>query len=434
MQNIELAANAARKKFIGRMMVVFLGVMILLTFFSNTINNFSLPRVKVEQPASGALVKEINGKGIIEAKEPVEIFVDSESNKRVQEVKVKAGDKVKMGQELVLFEKQDVTEQLRELQISYERKKIALERKMEETAPGSFITQERSIEQASDKVEKGQKDLESKRKLFEAGAASMEEVKTLEKNLEDAARELSQKIQDLSIARENEEKRLRNVQRDIKDGQYDLQLQEIAIEKLKKDKDFVNVITAPFEGIVNAVTITKGTYINNSKSLCTLADTSKGFEFKASIDEENARYVTVGDLVDVSLKSLSGKRLRGKIVEITDSQVQKGEKKELRVEIPQDGISGGESGEIYVSKKTKFYDILVPNSAVVDEGENSYVYVLKEKKGPLGNEFYIQKAAVSTDDSDNLKTAILNGLSRNERVIVNSDKQIADGSRVMIEK
>jgi HlyD family secretion protein len=58
--------------------------------------------------------------------------------------------------------------------------------------------------------------------------------------------------------------------------------------------------------------------------------------------------------------------------------------------------------------------------------------VLKERKGALGNEFYVQKVSVSTGDSDNIKTAVLNGISPMDKVVSDSDKSISDGARVML--
>lgn len=68
MGNEAIAGDVQRKKLIGKLSLLFLMTMIGLTFFSNTINNFALPRVQTVRPASGALIKEIFGEGTVEVK------------------------------------------------------------------------------------------------------------------------------------------------------------------------------------------------------------------------------------------------------------------------------------------------------------------------------------------------------------------------------
>ena len=49
--------------------IIFLAVMLVLTFFSNTIMNASLPEAAVQYVQSGAITTQIRGNGTITAKE-----------------------------------------------------------------------------------------------------------------------------------------------------------------------------------------------------------------------------------------------------------------------------------------------------------------------------------------------------------------------------
>ena len=88
----ELIDYARRKKLTGKLLTIFIVMMALLTFFSNTINNFTLPRITVDTAESGALIKEISGKGTITANSIFEQFIDTGNNLLVKNVNVKLND------------------------------------------------------------------------------------------------------------------------------------------------------------------------------------------------------------------------------------------------------------------------------------------------------------------------------------------------------
>ena len=73
--------------------------MLLLTFFSNTIMNYSLAEVETAYAESGTLTTKIRGEGYVEAREPVDVSCKKE--REILKILVKEGDKVKKGQ--VLF-------------------------------------------------------------------------------------------------------------------------------------------------------------------------------------------------------------------------------------------------------------------------------------------------------------------------------------------
>ena len=75
--------------------IIFLAVMLVLTFFSNTIMNASLPEAAVQYVQSGAITTQIRGTGTISAKETYE--VKTSTSRKVQSVLVSRGQQVKVG-------------------------------------------------------------------------------------------------------------------------------------------------------------------------------------------------------------------------------------------------------------------------------------------------------------------------------------------------
>ncbi len=108
--------------------IIFLAVMLVLTFFSNTIMNASLPEAAVQYVQSGAITTQIRGSGSISAKETYEVKTDT--SRKVQSVLVSRGQEVKVGDVLVILaagegsELKDLQTQLDDAQYSYQQKLI----------------------------------------------------------------------------------------------------------------------------------------------------------------------------------------------------------------------------------------------------------------------------------------------------------------------
>ncbi len=88
-----------RREWVKNAIIIFLAVMLLLTFFSNTIMNRSLPVVSSQYPKSGTITAKIRGTGTVSSNEVYNVTVDQ--TREVQAVAVRQGDTVVAGQ--VLF-------------------------------------------------------------------------------------------------------------------------------------------------------------------------------------------------------------------------------------------------------------------------------------------------------------------------------------------
>lgn len=90
-----------RKKIIGKIAVIFLIVVLLLTFFSKTINNLLLAEVECTSPYSGTLDKGSDEMGTI-SKESASIY--SRGNWKIEKLNVTAGSYVKIGDVLAVID------------------------------------------------------------------------------------------------------------------------------------------------------------------------------------------------------------------------------------------------------------------------------------------------------------------------------------------
>ncbi len=385
MPNQAIADDAQRKKVIGKLSLLFLMAMIGLTFFSNTINNFALPRVQTVRPANGTLIKEIFGAGTVEGKSTREEYADS--NLPVKDVLVETGDRVGKGQPIIILDVSELKSDYQDEQARYRQLQLSLAGAREEQA-------------------QKQRDYDNLKYLFDNQAETAVNLQNAAKNLADA-------------------------QRNCEDMQLTLEIQARKVDTLAKQVANNGVYTAPVDGMITELNFPAGSMTNDSLPLFQLADLRQGFRLIVSIDNDLIDYVKPGDTVSVNILSLGDQKTEGKIDKIVENSQHNGDEKDLWVDVSLAGLTGGEKGEIYLSKKTKPYATLVPNSAVYDDSSGSYVFVLESRKGPLGTENYLQKVAVNVEDSDNEKSALTDMVMG--EVVMQSNKPVEDGDRVLKE-
>ncbi len=114
-----------RRDWIKNAMIVFLTVMLILTFFSNTIMNYSLPEVAVQNATSASITAKVRGTGTIEASDPYNVEI--KESRVIASVAVKQGDTVEKGDVLFMLEDAESAElleaqtQLNTLRLEYEK-------------------------------------------------------------------------------------------------------------------------------------------------------------------------------------------------------------------------------------------------------------------------------------------------------------------------
>ncbi|MBR6665919.1 MAG: HlyD family efflux transporter periplasmic adaptor subunit [Lachnospiraceae bacterium] len=97
-----------RREWIKTLAIIFLVILLVLTFFSNTIMNYSLPEVAAQYIQPGNITAKIRGYGTIESGDPYSVKI--EGVRKVESVEVRQGDTVEKGQVLCVFSGEDSEE------------------------------------------------------------------------------------------------------------------------------------------------------------------------------------------------------------------------------------------------------------------------------------------------------------------------------------
>lgn len=97
-----------RREWVKNAAIIFLSVMLVLTFFSNTFMNYSLPEVAAQYVQSGTITAKIRGTGTVESGDPYNVKISETCT--ISSVLVKTGDKVEKGAPLLLLEDKESKE------------------------------------------------------------------------------------------------------------------------------------------------------------------------------------------------------------------------------------------------------------------------------------------------------------------------------------
>lgn len=101
--------NGVRKReWVKTAAIILLAVLLVLTFFSKTIMNASLPEVATQQVSSGAINARIRGQGTVEASEVYNVTI--KQTRKVSSVLVKTGQEINVGDTLFVLEAEDSDE------------------------------------------------------------------------------------------------------------------------------------------------------------------------------------------------------------------------------------------------------------------------------------------------------------------------------------
>lgn len=122
-RNMEEKNTVKRREWIKNVAIIFLVIMLILTFFSNTIMNYSLPEVATQYVQRGTITAKVRGSGKVEASDPYNVI--AKESRVISSVAVKQGDTVEKDQVLYYLEDAESDEllkaqdELEDLELAY---------------------------------------------------------------------------------------------------------------------------------------------------------------------------------------------------------------------------------------------------------------------------------------------------------------------------
>lgn len=138
-----------RREWVKNIIIVFLLIMLVLTFFSNTIMNYSLPEVSVTRMSRDKVSKAYSLSLTVEANRTYS--VTAEENRDIKRVAVKRGQEVKEGQTLFFLEELSESEEAKQLQEQIDLQKNEYEKALIK-ASADYFEFNLAVSQARDRL------------------------------------------------------------------------------------------------------------------------------------------------------------------------------------------------------------------------------------------------------------------------------------------
>jgi len=378
------AMDAGRKRKIVWISGLFIGVLLLLTLSSNTWLTMSLPKVRTEIGRQGPLTTQWNGTARLVPRQLMALSNAAEWT--TKEVLVKPGDRVTKGQTLITYDNP------------------AAEQEMQD-ANASLAQQQLSIE-----------------------------------DLQDAY---------IEAVQNNDEMQMRRTKRELERARLMMGVQQRKVAVMQSDASGHRRIVAPFDGVVMQVNAASQLPSGSNGPDVSLANIQQGYQFEIVIPNAVGRKYRTGDKLKVQVEHQDANvPVEGTIREIrntastSDGSPSQGESgmnatpdtsnQLFVVQVEHRDLEANDLVNVDVTQsKEDEGALLVPNQAIHREGKSSYVLVIEEHRGPLGNTFIVRKAPVRLVGT-NGQESLVQGVYMNDAIIVESNEPLAEGNRVRV--
>ncbi|HEY3107478.1 MAG TPA: efflux RND transporter periplasmic adaptor subunit [Chloroflexota bacterium] len=202
----------------------------------------------------------------------------------------------------------------------------------------------------------------------------------------------------------------------------DLQLAEVAVKQAQlaikqAQLDFDNAtLTAPYDGLVGAITANIGEQIGSGTAILTLVDPTQ-IRTDVSVDESDIAKIAPGMPAQISFDALPDRRFGGKVVGVSPTSTVTQGVATYTVSVSIDNSDGslpvGLTANVGIVTQQKTDVLLVPNRALRRAGRNQVVDVLT----PDGK---TETRQVTTGLGNDQVTEAVSGLAEGETVLIPS--------------
>lgn len=208
--------------------IIFLSILLVLTFFSQTILNRSLPEVSTASVTSDTINARIRGSGTVTAGDTYEVVLGE--TRTVEAVYVKVGDAVAVGDKLFLLADKDSTE------LTQAQEQLATARRNYQSAlidmgSADYARENRNIQKLRETLADAQQKLA-------AGTVTPEEVNLAAANLKEAQKtqkELAKAVTDAETAYSDAQAAVAALESQVKTLEDSVEKQDRALETLEDE-------------------------------------------------------------------------------------------------------------------------------------------------------------------------------------------------------
>ncbi|WMT40106.1 HlyD family efflux transporter periplasmic adaptor subunit [Paenibacillus sp. D2_2] len=254
----------------------------------------------------------------------------------------------------------------------------------------------------------------------------------------------------IEAVQNDDEMQVRRSKRELERAQLAIDVQERKVSMMQSEANDRRHIIAPFDGVVTQVNAMPQLPSGSGGPDISLTNTQQGYQFEIIIPDDWARKLRTEEKMNVEIEHEGTKvPVEGIITGIrpmigddvgtsfqegsegNTSQMTSSQRVVVKVQHPNVQANDLVSVELTQSEKTDG-GMLVLNQAIHQDGKNSYVLVIEERSGPLGNTFIVRKAPVQLGGTNGQETLVLQGVYMKDLIIVESTEPLTEGQRVRV--
>lgn len=459
-----------RKKRIGAGLAVFMAFMWMCTLISKSVYASRLPMVSTISAESKYIEHVVEAEGIVEA--GAKIPVTALSGLRVETLAVRAGNKVEEGDILFTVDLEDLKKMMEEQELACEKTQLqidalahnqellqnrkALEEararedydalaRYQDTLVGRAAENVAQAEEALGKLQEENRAHEGDWEKEDGETKTEDEMEAEQKAREEEEERLKQELQAAAYAEAdakwNRDNIIKDAGRKVEDTQQEadtdaamaLYQAELGAAREKLDAyrailEQEGKITASRGGMVTDVYVTEGGRVPDTAAFL-LADDEVPCQFRVSLTKEQKTYVNLND--DVKLELDGGKKIDAKIDYLAENENAPGSYTAL-LQLAEGTGMPGLSGKLTRSEAGEKLPCCISLPALHEENGRYFVYVVNEREGILGTEYYVEEINVSVTDKNDRLAAVEGAITGESRIIESSTKEVKKGDVVRL--
>lgn len=223
-------------------------------------------------------------------------------------------------------------------------------------------------------------------------------------------------------------------QKEMDDITANFEMAKARLESANQMKNEINAqftysnITAPFNGTITSKNVEAGNMANPGMPLISI-ETPGSFEVMAMVPESEISEIKKGNTVDVLVKSIN-QTIKGKVTEVSTSAKNTGGQYLVKVDLDKTEatiLSGMfTTVQFPIERKAKSAMVLIPNEAIVTNGQLSGVYTVSQS-----NTAMLRWLRLGRTFGDQVE--VLSGLNADEAYIVSTEGKLFNGAKISIQ-
>ena len=447
------------KKRLIKSIIIFLSIMAALTVISRSIYDFLLPVAETCEANSGRVeIKRIvNGKiGLDESTvKRKKITLKAPAAGETAAFKLEEGSRVKAGDELFVIKKSEEDDEALNAEIDIEElitKKQSLLRQIEDNMEkrqrleAEYQKKKAELQESggSSEILDTQQQIDEQSQIVSANEALYEEgllEKVVYKKEKEKLEALKKKKEEQGKSKAQEsEKSLKDLQEKIDTANTEEAnlKDELALNQkkteLKQTKSNRKVIKSPIDGYVYTLNVGAGARVEKGDDLAVIIPKGIECHLNFEIPNEETEDIAVGQEVVFTLNQISHKSkiIKKSFNEETGNMMLAGKiEKEVLEALKLDNKSYKQV-KVEILKSSAPYHFIVPNSAIITEYGNSFIYSIEEKNGVWGKVYRVHKVNIRVIEEGDYHSAIEGAGGHNQQIIKYPSSTLKDGDEVAL--